>query len=87
MLYVGVDRAETEHAACLLDGGAIVQRLRVPHTPAGFKRLHATTAVAEAGPGQVLVALERAHGLLVASLLEAGYPVYALNPKSAERYR
>src|SRR5262249_4209423 len=28
-----------------------------------------------------------AHGLLVDALLEAGYTVYALNPKAVERYR
>jgi transposase len=88
MLLVGIDWAETEHAACLLDErGQAVQRLRVAHTPAGLRRLHAAIAAAEPGSAQVLVALERAHGLLVGSLLEAGYTVYALNPKSVERYR
>jgi transposase len=35
----------------------------------------------------VHVALERALGLLVDVLLEAGYTVYGLNPKAVERYR
>jgi transposase len=35
----------------------------------------------------VLVAIERPDGLLVEGLLEAGYVVYALNPKAVERYR
>jgi transposase len=88
MLFVGIDWAETEHAACLLDvGGRVVQRLRVAHTAAGLRRLHAAIAAAAPAPAGVLVALERPHGLLVGSLLEAGYTVYALNPKSVERYR
>jgi len=88
MLLVGIDWAEAEHAACLLDGGGrVVRRLRVAHTRAGLGTLHAAIAAAEPDAGAVLVALERAHGLLVGSLLEAGYAVYALNPKSVERYR
>jgi transposase len=88
MLLVGIDWAEEEHAACLLEeGGRVVQRLRVAHTAAGLKRLHGAIAGAEPDPAAVLVALERPDGLLVTSLLGAGYTVYALNPKSVERYR
>jgi hypothetical protein len=88
MLLVGIDWAETEHAACLVDaGGRLVQRLRVAHTAAGLQRLHGAIAAAEPDAGRVLVALERPEGLLVGSLLGAGYTVYALNPKSVERYR
>jgi hypothetical protein len=40
MLLVGVDWAESEHAACLLDAaGAVLRRLKVPHTVAGLRRL------------------------------------------------
>ena len=88
MLLVGIDWAEEEHAACVVDaGGRVVQRLRVAHTPAGLKRLHGAIEAAAEDSAAVLVALERPDGLLVASLLGAGYTVYALNPKSVERYR
>ena len=88
MLFVGIDWAEAAHAACLLDpGGGVVRRLTVAHTAAGLGKLRAAIAAAEPEAGAVLVALERAHGLLVTSLLEAGYAVYALNPRSVERYR
>jgi transposase len=88
MLLVGIDWAEEEHAACLLDdGGRVVRRLRVAHTAAGLKGLHGAIAGAAADPASVLVALERPDGLLVGSLLGAGYTVYALNPRSVERYR
>jgi transposase len=88
MLYVGVDWAETPHAACLVDAaGTVVRRLTIPHTPAGLRRLREAIAVAEPTPTAVLVAIERPDGLLVAALLLAGYVVYALNPKAVERYR
>ena len=88
MLLVGIDWAEAEHAVCLLDAsGAGLRRFRVPHNAAGLRRLRAAIAEAEPEPQAVLVALERAHGLLVDALLAAGYTVYALNPKAVERYR
>jgi transposase len=87
MLLVGVDWAEARHAACLVDAaGRVVRRLTIPHSAAGLARLHAAIA-AEAEPDAVLVATERPDGLLVGALLGAGYTVYALNPKSVERYR
>lgn len=88
MLLVGIDWAEAEHAACLIEpAGAVVRRLRVPHTAAGLRRLRAAIAEHEPDPGAVLVALERPDGLLVDALLEASYRLYALNPKHVERYR
>ena len=88
MLLVGIDWAEAEHAVCLLDAaGAVLRRLRVAHSAAGFRRLRAAVAEAESAPAAEHVALERAHGLLVDAHLEAGYTVYGLNPKAVERYR
>jgi transposase len=88
MLFVGVDWAEAQHAACLVDAaGAVVRRLTLPHSPAGLRRLHAAVAAVAADPAAVLVAIERPDGLLVEALLGAGYTVYALNPKAVERYR
>jgi len=88
MLLVGIDWAEAEHAACLLDSsGVVLRQLRVPHSPVGIRRLRTAIAAVEPTAQAVLVALERAHGLLVDALLEAGYTVYALNPKAVERYR
>jgi transposase len=88
MLYVGVDWAEAEHAACLVDvGGRVLRRLTIPHTPVGLRRLREAITAAESEPAAVLVAIERPDGLLVDGLLAAGYVVYALNPKAVERYR
>ena len=88
MLYVGVDWAEAEHAACLLDAaGAVVRRLTIPQRRAGLARLRAAIAAVGPDPAVVLVAIERPDGLLVDGLLAAGYTVYALNPKAVQRYR
>jgi transposase len=88
MLLVGVDWAETQHAACLMDQrGATVQRLTLPHTPAGPRRLHHVVAAVESDPATVLVAIERPDGLRVEAVLAAGSTVYAFNPKAVERYR
>jgi len=88
MLFVGIDWAEAEHTACLLaPSGAVLRRLRVPHSAAGVRRLRAAIAAEAPAPGAVHVALERSHGLLVDGLREAGYVVYGLNPKAVERYR
>ena len=88
MLLVGVDWAEAEHAACLLDpSGAVQRRLKIPHSAAGLRRLQAAIAEHEPNAAEVLVALERSDGLLVDALLEAGYGVYALNPGFVDRYR
>jgi len=38
-------------------------------------------------PAEVVVGIETDRGLLVASLVEAGYHVYAINPLAASRYR
>lgn len=65
MLLVGVDWAEAEHAACLLDAlGAVQRRLKIPHSPAGLRRLRAAIAEHEPNAAEVLVAVERSDGLL-----------------------
>lgn len=88
MLLVGIDWAESEHAACLLSAqGDVLRRLRIGHDVAGVDKLTAMIGELEPDPARVLVAIETAHGLLVAALVEAGFTVYAIDPKSVERYR
>ena len=88
MLLVGIDWAEAEHAACLMAAtGAVLRRLRVPHTAAGLRQLCAEIAEHELDSSAVFVAIERPDGLVVDALVDTGYCVYALNPKVVERYR
>lgn len=88
MLLVGIDWAETEHAACLLsERGRVLRRVRIGHDLAGVERLVGLIGEHESDPSRVLVAIETAQGLLVGALIEAGYRLYPINPKSVERYR
>src|SRR4051794_17070832 len=88
MLLVGVDWAEAQHAACLMHPeGTVVRRLTIPHSAAGLARLREAIATVEPEPAEVLIAVARPDGLLVEALLEAGYVIYALNPKAVDRYR
>lgn len=88
MLYVGVDWAEAQHAACLLDAaGVVVRRLTIPQRRAGLARLRAAIAAAEPEPAAVLVAIERPDGLLVERLLDADVRVIAVHPHQVAAMR
>jgi len=88
MLFCGVDWAADHHDVCLVDGdGAIRWRGRIAHDPGGIERLREAIAAQEVDPAKVCVAVEISHGLLVGALVEAGYVVYPINPKAAERFR
>jgi len=49
--------------------------------------LHSMVADHVDDPEEVLVGIETDHGLLAASLVAAGYQVYAVNPMLVSRYR
>jgi len=63
--------------------GAVVCELRCEHTAAGWQALREKLRDYE----PLAVAVETNQGLAVEQLLEAGYTVYPVNPKSAQRYR
>ena len=70
MLPVGIDWAESEHAACLLsERGQVLRRLRIGHDVAGVEKLTATIGELEPDPARVLAAIETAHGLRVCPIL------------------
>ena len=92
MVLVGIDWADDHHDVCLvdetcLDPSASMEAFRIEHSAKGFERLHAKLREYESDPAQILVALETPHGLLVHELLRRGYQVYAINPKSVNRYK
>lgn len=88
MLFVGLDWGEASHAVCLLDEtGRVLAQQAVPHTLAGVTALHTLIAGHTTDPADVVVGLETEQGLLVSSLLAAGYQLYAINPLSVSRYR
>jgi transposase len=90
MWYAGIDWADDHHDAVVLDDtGRPVATLHVAHTVAGLAEL--TTALAQiCGPeakDQLACFVETNRGVLIAALLEAGFPVYPVNPKTIDRRR
>jgi transposase len=70
-----------------MDDQCILQELTVPRTAHGLRVLMDAIARHQPDPAQVLVAAERPDGPFLGGLLDAGYTVYAINPKAVERYR
>ena len=89
MLCVGVDWAEDHHDVCVMDHeGHVLGTRRVADSVSGVGELHALVAQhAAEGDEAVVVGIEIDRGLLVGSLVGAGYEVYAVNPLSVARYR
>jgi transposase len=87
--FVGVDWGSAAHDLCVVDAtGAVRGRRRVPHTAeevhAAVTWLRALTGVA---PAQIAIAIETPRGVLVDTLIELGFAVFAINPKQLDRFR
>jgi len=88
MVFVGIDWAEAHHDVCLLDEqGKLLGKRRVSEGLEGVRRLHELLAEQAEEPEQVVVGIETDRGLLVQTLVAAGYQVYAINPLAVTRYR
>src|SRR5260221_5634488 len=88
MWYVGLDWADTHHDVEVLDeAGKRVGARRFAHSHAGLNELQAFLLGIAASPDQLACIVETTHGLLIAFLLEAGFPVYPVNPKTANQLR
>ena len=63
-------------------------RMRVAHTaPALHEALQCVRARTGGPPHAIAVGMETPHGVLVDTLLEQGFPVFAVNPKQLDRFR
>jgi len=88
MVFVGIDWAEAHHDVCVVDEeGKVLAKRRVPEGLEGVGKLHALVAEHAEDPAMVVVGIETDRGLLVGSLVAAGYQVYAINPLASSRYR
>ncbi|MDE3111623.1 MAG: IS110 family transposase [Chloroflexota bacterium] len=88
MLFCGVDWASAHHDICLVgEDGGVRWRGRIAHDPNGIERLREAITTYQPDPNEVAVGVETSRGLLVGALVEAGYVVYPINPKAAERFR
>jgi transposase len=88
VIFVGDDWAEAHHDVYVCDdeGTRLVAR-RLSEGLEGVTSLHELIAELVDEPAEVIVGIETDRGLWVQSLVEAGYTVYAINPKAASRYR
>lgn len=90
MWFAGVDWSDTHHDALVLDeAGLQIGVRRVADSPEGFRDL-INFLGSITGPDQkadLACILETNHGLLIAALLEAGFAVYPVNPKTVDRRR
>lgn len=83
--FAALDWARDHHDIAVVDiKGALVLQLRFEHTPEGWQNLR--QSLAPFGPS-LAVAVETNQGLAVEQMLDAGYEVFPVNPKSAVRYR
>ena len=88
MWYVGLDWADTHHDVEVQDeGGLRIGARRFAHSHDGLNELKAFLLGIAASPEELACIVETNHGVLIPFLLEAGIPVYPVNPKSANRLR
>ena len=87
-LYVGDDWSEDHHDVQLMnEAGERLAARRLPEGVKGVATLHELIAQHASDPGEVVIGIETERGPWVWALLAAGYRVYAINPRSAARYR
>ena len=87
MLYCGIDWGEQALEYHLRTGdGELLTQGSVKPNPSGIAELFAALD-RHAPPDQIAVGIETAHGAWVQALLDRGYIVYPLNPKTVDAFR
>ena len=87
MKFAGIDWATETHFAALIDGdGEVLSEWSFSHSFDGLTSF-VVRMKKEGGPAGVIVCVEIGAPLVVDQLLHAGFTVYAINPKQADRYR
>src|SRR5262245_14457004 len=87
--FLGIDWGGDSHQFCLVDArGRICGERAVAHTAvAVHEALQWVCTATHAAPPDIAVGLETPHGVLVDTLLEQGFRVFAINPKQLDRFR
>jgi len=91
MWYAGIDWADQHHDAVVIDeAGKRVGTTHVAHSAEGLGML--MTFLKGIGdvadhPDHLACIVETNRGLLITALLDAGLPVYPVNPKTVDRHR
>jgi len=85
--FVGLDWGGATHAVCVLDAtGAVVDRFQLAHDREGLAALTSRLRKSCA-PGDLPIAIERPSGLLVDTLVEAGFAVTPIHPNVVKACR
>jgi len=85
--YVGIDWAAAVHAVCVMDdAGRVRWHGTVGHSAAGLAEL-VRRLKQFAPPAELRIALERPSGLLVDTLVEAGFVVVPIHPNAVKATR
>jgi transposase len=86
-MFVGLDWASAEHAVCVLDErGGVRAQITAEHSATGLTAL--VTQLRRFGePTTLPIAIERPTGLLVDTLVEAGFPIYPVHPNVVKACR
>jgi len=85
--FVGLDWASELHAVCVVDdAGGVRWQGTVAHSAAGLTDL--TRRLSRFGPpSSVAIALERPSGILVDTLVDAGYVIVPIHPNALKASR
>lgn len=88
MFYVGIDWADDHHDVVVIDeANQSKGTIRVQHSVSGLAQLDKFLKAISPDPNQLACIIETSQGLLIAHLLEVGWPVYPVNPKTVDRKR
>jgi len=88
MIFAAIDWAEQSHTLLVMDAeGTTLAKASLEHGHNGLSELDVVLTGYAHHPEEVAVAIELNEGLLLDWLLDKGYRVYGINPKSAERAR
>jgi transposase len=88
MYFVGIDWADLHHDVAVIDErGQELKHFTIPHKREGMEQLKQKLFSISSDPESFACLVETKNGLLVQFLLEAGFPVYPLNPKVVDNRR
>lgn len=88
VFLLGFDWADVKHDVCIMsEAGEVLDIFTFPHGQTGMAAMRERVQAVLPADSQLLCALETNQGLLVSFLLDQGWTVYPINPKSVDRYR
>ena len=88
MYYVGVDWADEEYYVYITDdSGQKLDSFSIEHSEKGMNKLQDRIYRFSRKLDNILFSIETDKGLVVSTLMDWGYTVYSINPKSVDRYR